>query len=140
MEKTKVVVDTNILVSSLWGGKPSKIIELWDQGKIVLVVSQQILDEYFAVLKRFNLADEDMEELAILFSSPNKVIFVEPKSTISFIDKDPDDNKFLEAALEGNAKFVITGDKHLLKFGELENIEIVKANEFISLLASWEIV
>lgn len=38
----KVILDTNILLSSLWGGKPGMIIELWDEGRIIVLVSQQI--------------------------------------------------------------------------------------------------
>ncbi len=132
-EKIKVVIDTNVLISSLWGGKPGKIVELWDDEAILIVVSQQVLDEYFNVLNRFDLSEEDIEDLTILFANPNKTIIVEPKVKIHLIKVDPEDNKFLECALEGKTKFIISGDKHILDLKYFQDIRIVTASEFLNL-------
>lgn len=64
----KVVIDTNVFVSSFFGGNPKKIIDLWKNGFIQLCLSQEILDEYIKVLIRFGLKDEkELEELLSLF-------------------------------------------------------------------------
>jgi putative PIN family toxin of toxin-antitoxin system len=53
----KVVIDTNVFVSSFFGGNPRKIIDLWRQEKVTLCLSKEILDEYVAVLQRLGLND-----------------------------------------------------------------------------------
>jgi len=52
----KVVVDTNVFISSFWGGKPRDIIDLWSRGNIVLCISDEILREYLEVMTRLNLS------------------------------------------------------------------------------------
>ncbi|MBU2614490.1 MAG: putative toxin-antitoxin system toxin component, PIN family [Elusimicrobia bacterium] len=115
MKTIRVVIDTNILISSLWGGKPRQIIDLWDKGDIVLVVSQDILNEYFEVLNRFSLSEEDIEDITILFSNSEKAIVIKPKVKHQTLKNDPDDEKFVDCAIEGGAQFIISGDKHLLE-------------------------
>jgi predicted nucleic acid-binding protein len=44
---------------------------------------------------------------------------------------DPDDNKVLEAALEANADFIVSGDKHLLNLKEFKGVRILTAKEFL---------
>jgi predicted nucleic acid-binding protein len=63
-------------------------------------------------------------------SSPNrwKEIFIHA------VAADPDDNKYIEAAVEGLAQFVVTGDKHLLSLKPYENIRIVTPRVFLDLL------
>lgn len=129
--KIKAVIDTNVLISSLWGGKPQRIIEIWDKNEIFVLVSQQILDEYFEVLNRFDLTEEDIEDITILFANPNKTILIEPGIKLNVIETDVDDNKFLECAKSGNADYIISGDRHLLDLGTFEDIEIVAVTKFL---------
>lgn len=135
-EKIKVVIDTYVLISSLWGGKPYNIIELWNNDKLLVIVSQQVIDEYFNVLDRFELTDEDIEYLTILFSDPKRTLLVEPKSKTSIIKKDPADNKFLDCAGEGEVDFIISGDRHLLKLEKFKNIDIITPSCFIDKVKS----
>lgn len=53
---------------------------------------------------------------------------------INLIKDDPQDNKFLECALEGKAKFIISGDDHLLALKEYGQILIVTPAAFLSLI------
>ncbi len=51
MGALKVVIDTNVLISSLlFGGVPAKLIPLWQQGTIKPAASKEIIDEYVRVL------------------------------------------------------------------------------------------
>jgi uncharacterized protein len=50
------------------------------------------------------------------------------------VAEDPDDDKYVEAAVEGLAQFVLTGDKHLLSLKAYENIRIVTPRMFLDLL------
>ena len=135
-EKLKAVIDTNVLISSFWGGKPRYVIELWNNNKLLVIVSQQIIDEYFNVLNRFELTEEDVEDLTIPFSDPQKTLLVEPKSRTRIIKEDPADNKFLDCAVEGKADYIISGDKHLLKLVKFKNINIITPSTFINKLKS----
>ncbi len=128
----RVVIDTNVLVSSLWGGKPRRVIDLWDQGDILVVASEQVLNEYLSVLARFDLTEEDIDDITILFSNPSKTSIVQPKARIHVIKKDPADNKFLECAVEGEADFIVSGDKHLLELARYKSVRLVSPSEFLS--------
>ena len=55
---------------------------------------------------------------------------------VSDVSKDPDDDKYLAAAVEGRASFVVTGDPHLLAVGQYEGIRIVTPRSFLDLLDS----
>jgi uncharacterized protein len=132
--KTRVVIDTNVLISSLWGGNPQRIIEIWDKNEIFVLVSQQILDEYFDVLNRFDLTEEDIEDITILFANPNKTILLDPDIRLNVIETDIDDNKFLECAKSGNADYIISGDRHLLEIKTFENIKIVNTATFLEII------
>ena len=56
---------------------------------------------------------------------------VDPKEKLEIIEKDPADNRVLEAAVESNADYIITGDNHLLELKEFKNVKILNADEFL---------
>ena len=128
----RVVVDTNIFISSFFGGNPRKVINLWKDGKLTLCVSKEILDEYFYVLQRIGLKDEEeMEELLSLFSRSFNMLFVNKTPKIKVIDDDPDDDKFIECAISLKAKAVISGDRHLLSIHEYMGIKLLTPQQFL---------
>lgn len=55
---------------------------------------------------------------------------VEPREAVSDIADDPDDNRSLEAAAEGEAELIVSGDRHLLALGSWRDIPIVEPAEF----------
>jgi len=59
---------------------------------------------------------------------------VEPKKKLKVVKDDPQDNKFLECALEAKADLIVSGDKHLLKLKEYEGIPIVSSADFLKLV------
>ena len=132
----RVVIDTNVFVSSLLStdGNPRKVIDLWRFEKITLCLSKEILAEYFAVLGRFGLADEpEGEELVQLFEKRYNQIFVASPPTITTIKEDPADNKFLECALAADARYIVSGDRHLLSLKVFKDIQILPPTEFLKL-------
>ena len=56
---------------------------------------------------------------------------VYPKQKLNIIGKDKADNKVLECALEGRAKYIISGDSHILELKEFRGIAILSPSEFI---------
>jgi len=57
--------------------------------------------------------------------------FIEPRIVIEAITNDPDDDRILEAAVASKAQYIVSGDRHLLKLGQWEEIPIITAEVFI---------
>ncbi|MDN5303015.1 MAG: uncharacterized protein PWQ60_2529 [Thermoanaerobacteraceae bacterium] len=131
-KKVKVVIDTNVVVSHFFGGKPADIILLWRNEKIEWCTSPEIIKEYEKVLMRpkFGLPDSIVENFIELIIANTTLVF--PTVNVDIIKEDPHDNKFLECALESKSKFIVSGDKHLLSLKNYRNIEIVACAEFLS--------
>ena len=129
---SRVVVDTNVFISSFFGGNPRKIIDLWKSGEITLCLSKPIIDEYIEVLRRLELQNEkEIDELLSLFAHGFHVVFTAKTPVLHVVEKDPDDNKFIECAVALKAEFVITGDKALKAIQEYMNIKIVSPKKFL---------
>lgn len=132
----KVVVDTNILVSALFNAKgtPGKIIYLWKSKAITLCINEETLEEYVDVLQRFDFVEKSELRLFLdLFNMRINVFHTRSKHKISVVKADPSDNKFLECAVATKAKFIISGDKHLLDLKKYKKIRIVSPSEFLTL-------
>jgi putative PIN family toxin of toxin-antitoxin system len=61
-------------------------------------------------------------------------VHVAPSQRLEVVYDDPDDNKFVECAVEGHARYIVSGDKHLLRLGSYEQIEILPPADFVRLL------
>jgi putative PIN family toxin of toxin-antitoxin system len=129
---TRVVVDTNVFISSFFGGNPRKVIDLWKSGEVTLCLSKPIVHEYIEVLRRLELQNEkEIEELLGLFAHGFQVVFTAKTPELHVVEKDPDDNMFIECAVALKAEFIITGDKALKAIQEYMNIKIVTPKEFL---------
>jgi len=128
----KIVLDTNVFVSSFFGGNPRKIVDLWKTGEITLCLSKTIIDEYIEVLKRLGLQNEnELEELLNLFARGFNVIFTAKTPELDIVKEDPDDDKFIECAVALNAKYIITGDKALTSIQNYMGIAILNPKDFL---------
>lgn len=128
----KVVIDTNIFVSSFFGGNPRRIIDLWKTEKITLCLSKVILDEYIEVLQRIGLQDEDeMGELLSLFKRGFNMLFTTKTPKMKVVKDDPDDDKFIECAMALKAEVIVTGDKAIEAVGEYMGIKILTPQRFL---------
>ena len=130
----RVVVDTNIIVSAYLGDNLQTVISALIKNEFTLIVSKAIVDEYFNVLKRpnFQIEARELDDLAALIVS--KAEFVNPTEKLNIIDVDPTDNRFLEAAIEGKAIYIVSGDNHLLKLQSFRGVSIITAQDFIEKL------
>lgn len=127
----RVVIDTNVFVSSFFGGNPRKIIQHWKNGNVTPCLSREILDEYIEVFKRLGLdEEEEFEELMSLFAKGFNILFTAKTPLIKIIHDDPDDDKFIECAVALKAKVIISGDKALTAVGEYMGIEILTPAQF----------
>lgn len=130
----RVVLDTNIIISSVLGGALVLILEKWDEKKFTVVVTTDVISEYFEVLNRpkFNLKQETIDKITRYIYQFSE--FVVPEEKIQFIEDDPKDDKFLEAAVSGKVDFIVSGDSHLLAIKEFRSIPIITGREFLDWL------
>ena len=128
----KVVIDTNIFVSSFFGGNPRKIVDLWRDGKITLCLSKDILDEYIEVLQRIGLkGGVEIQELLSLFAKGFNILFTTKTLHIRTVKDDPEDDKFIECAVALKAEAIITGDKALKAMNGYMGIKILTPQQFL---------
>ena len=126
------MLDTNVLISAIvFGGKPRNILERIIEGKIGLAVSESILQEVKAVLagNKFQYPPQLTQTIINVIEAVSEL--VQPRINIKAVEKDPDDNKFLECALEAGAHCIITGDMHLLELESYKGIRIMVPADFL---------
>ena len=92
------------------------------------------MNEYFEVLNRpkFGLKQETIDKIAGFIYQFSE--FVVPEEKIKFIEDDPKDDKFLEAAIAGKVDFIVSGDKHLLDLKEFRSIPIITGRDLLDWL------
>jgi uncharacterized protein len=133
----KVVIDTNVFVSSFLNpaGTPRKIVDLWKDGRIVLCLCAEIIEEYIEVLSRLGLESEKaLEELLEVFRRKAHIHFVAIDRHLKVVAADPEDDKFVECAFSAHATLIVSGDKHLLNLQRYKNIRVLSPSQFISFL------
>ena len=130
----RAVLDTNVFISGIfWKGQASKVISHWKEGKFTLVVSLEIVSEIITVLKDFKIQlPGDMIKKWSDLIVRNSLV-VEPSEKLNVVRDDPKDNMFIEAAVAGNADYIVSQDNHLLKLKEHRRIKIVSPEDFIGL-------
>jgi putative PIN family toxin of toxin-antitoxin system len=137
---TRAVLDANVYVSAAVRveGPPGQIVERFlRDSAFEIVLSQAIVDEVLRVftypkVRKYirrgldpKLWFEDIVVLADLVPGEHRVVGV---------SRDPDDDKYLAAAVEGRAAFVVAGDSDLLRVTEHEGIRLVSPRAFLDLL------
>lgn len=125
----KIVLDTNVFISGIfWSGSPYKVLTLWAKNKINLLVTKKILSEYLRVLHKIDKKG-DIAKKWHTFALENSIILKE--SEFVRICRDPEDNKFLNCAIEGKADYLISGDDDLLSLKTIESTKIVTPTQFL---------
>lgn len=134
--RVKAVVDTNVLVSGIfWKGKPFEILGAWRAKRFALIVSPPILEEYRRVLAEMTRLHPSPVVRLIMELIELHAEMIEPVSLAKQVCTDPDDDKFLEAALAANAHYVISGDKALLRVKKYLTVEILRPSQFLSVIS-----
>ena len=135
----RVVLDTNVLVSAtlIRGGNEDQILRAWRRGTFDLVFSPAMLEEVGRVLAYEKLRKHrwltDAEVMELLEALARQSVMV-PGTTAVTASRDPEDDKFLAAGLEGEGEYVVTGDKDLLALEAYQKIRIVTPAAFLRTL------
>ena len=134
----KVVLDTNCLLVALPKKSPYHCIwEAFRYGRIRLCFSTEILHEYEEVLLRNYSVSTVSYIMEVLVKSTNAVPSV-PYYRWQLISADPDDNKFVDCALNAGAELIVSNDKHfnVLKEIDFPAIQVVDMANFKNLILS----
>ena len=121
----RLVLDTNSLIQCI--SRRSKYHELWLSlldGRNQLCVTTDILQEYAEILERKTNATFAELALDVITNNPY-THFITPYFHFNLIAADPDDDKFVDCAVAGNAKFIVTEDSH---YDVLRNIDFPKGD------------
>jgi uncharacterized protein len=132
-----LVVDTKVFVSGLisGAGSPAQILRAIQQRKIIHLVSDPIVEEYLRVLdypqiRKFKkITDEFVADIAAYLVYQTERVELISSLRVS---PDPDDDVFLETAVDGRANWLVTNDKaDLLSLRTVKGIPIVSAREAV---------
>jgi uncharacterized protein len=130
----RIVLDTNVLVSGLLTpfGSSGDIIRMVFSGELILCMDARILSEYREVLYRpkFNF---DNHKVAILIDFIKQYGQLVSGLPLQNPLPEPDDEAFLEAALAGKVKALITGNKVHYPSASREGIDVLSPSEFIDI-------
>lgn len=131
LKKVRVILDTNLWISFLISKRLKKIDALFDQEGIVLIFSEELLDEFLEVAKRPKFkkyfTTDRVELLLYLFNIHGELVEVTSEVTIC---RDTKDNFLLALARDGKADYLITGDDDLLTIKQFEQTKILTYTEF----------
>lgn len=129
-----IVVDTNVIISAIFfGGLPRKFIEYFFKGDFAVFASPTIIREYIKTYREIYRKYESKGNPAVLHQIIAKMNIVLPQYEIS-ICRDHDDDKFISCALQAGCLYIVSGDKDLLSFKKVENVEMVTIAEFLKKL------
>jgi putative PIN family toxin of toxin-antitoxin system len=131
----RVVLDTNVLVSALLF-KPalSRIIDLWQGGAIIPVISKDTFQELRAVLEypKFALS---LDEIRAILEQEILPFFevIDISEEVTGICRDPADDKFLSCALSAGADYLVSGDKALIDLKQYKTVKIITPADFLKI-------
>ncbi len=132
-----VVLDTNVLVSAFgWNGPERRVYERCRAGELRQSISPDLLLELERVLHYPKLQFTESEIRACLRDLVAHANLVVPVHRIDVIEQDPGDNRVLECAVESGAKWIVSGDYHLLELHDFTGIQILSAAAALQLLGA----
>jgi putative PIN family toxin of toxin-antitoxin system len=129
----KVIIDTNLWISYLITKSYTFLDDILIHRKIILIFSEELLNEFFDVIQRPKLAkyfsQNDIKELIELFDLYGELIEVNSKIEQC---RDTKDNFLLSLAVDSEADYLLTGDNDLLEIKQLGKTEILTLTEFFN--------
>lgn len=132
----KIVLDTNILLQSL--PRKSKTRPIWDaylNEYFTLIISNSILTEYEEIIAQKSSSFVADNVLSLILEAVN-TDFVDIWYEWNAITFDVDDNKFFDAAIAGQADYIVTNDSHfnIAKMLVFPTVIIISPDEFIEIM------
>ena len=145
MHKPLVAVDSNIIVSSIIdeGGLQGRMLDVWREGLIRIVISKEILGEITNVLQRphitenYKILSDRVSDILNNFEFSSDEVILFEDVNLPLHSRDIKDDKILAVALVSGAEYLVTGDKDLLILSgrkELGKLKIVTTREILEII------
>lgn len=136
----RTVLDSNQLVSSLLSahGLQWQLVDAWRQRTFILLLAPGQIEEVADVLtrprirKKYPTSPEDREGFLHLLRTDAILL---PHASPPGVCRDPDDDYLLGCAAAGAAAYLVTGDEDLLAVGSFRSVTILRAREYLAILA-----
>ncbi|HOY49230.1 MAG TPA: putative toxin-antitoxin system toxin component, PIN family [Flavobacteriales bacterium] len=131
-KKDRIVIDTNLWISFLLSGNYAKLDKLIYTNSVVLLFSDELLEEFIDVACRpkFRKYFTTEDLIKLLFIIEQNAEFIQVESELA-ICRDPKDNFLLALALEGKATHLLTGDKDLTELEKIGGTVIIPLTEYL---------
>jgi putative PIN family toxin of toxin-antitoxin system len=130
--RDRVILDTNLLISFLINNDFSKLDLILAEKRVILLFSQELLDEFLEVCARPKFRRWFTPVLAqkLLIQLSLRSTLIETASVVN-ICPDPKDNFLLSLAKDGRATYLITGDKDILALKKFEGAKILTISDYL---------
>lgn len=128
----KAVLDTNVLISGVYfpSGTPGQVLALARKKQIQNITSPFILEEMERILEEKFLWQKARAVQAVRWVRSFSLV-VQPHETLAVVAH-ASDNRILECALEGGARYLVSGDKHLKQLRRYQGIDILEPRAFLT--------
>ena len=132
----RIVLDTNVLITRLLSptSYAVQIFTAWEAYAFEVVVSEHILGEYERALRYEHLRLDEERSKKLLTRFAKFATLVIPTETLHVVKEDPQDNKFVECAIAGEAGYIVSSDKDLPRLKEYRGVQILSPAQFLELL------
>ena len=119
-----------------FGGAPLEILRAWQRGRVTLLASAAILEEYSRVVDELGRRYPLEAGRSVVALVLDRAVIVEGGDVGDLRCDDPDDLKFLACAIAGKADAVVSGDKHLLRLRAVAGIPMLAPRALLDRLTS----
>ena len=127
----RVIIDTNIWISTLIGRQLVELRELLSHPDIELIITERLLQEVLLVTQRPKFAKyfkhEDVESLREWMEQNMTNVAL---GEIPARCRDPKDDYLLELAIQAKAIYLVSGDSDLLEIGTIGECRIMTVRQF----------
>ncbi|MCR5650043.1 MAG: putative toxin-antitoxin system toxin component, PIN family [Lachnospiraceae bacterium] len=129
----KIVIDTNVVASAIFfGGKPRQLIDKLVNKEFEACATKEIIAEYRETIEYLFEKYPSKQVGSPLEIITGTMTIIKTTSSID-VCRDPDDNKFIECAIDAECLYIVSGDKDLLTVEKYEDIRIMTVAEFLDL-------
>ena len=137
--KIRVIVDTNLWISSLIGRQLSSLREILSYPSIDLIMTERLKQEVLLVARRPKFAryfhPEDVDQLQEWMEQNMTNV---PLGEVPSRCRDPKDDYLLELAIQAKAVYLVSGDSDLLEMGSIGDCRIMTVKQFEQEI--WELI
>jgi uncharacterized protein len=128
----RIIIDTNLWISFLITKDFIRLDQVLLSKRCTLIFSQELLEEFLEVVHRpkFRRFFSDSDIKNLLETIGEYAIFVTVQTKVE-VCRDPKDNFLLSLSVDGNADFLLTGDKDLLELNPFEQTTITTITAFL---------